>query len=698
MMRNSLGSHEDLARLIADISISLMSVDHSEIDTKIAGVLKTVTDSIEMEWCGIFQFSGDGTRIYMTHESKGISGRVFPEMENAITCWFSEKMNFLSRDEIPRCEVLSPDNTHEKHFMEMIGFGSGFIVPLKASEAPLGFLCCGGERLLDRSLLRVEETLLGVVAKMIANALEHRRASDSLASSERKMQRLIERLSDDYFFYRHDTRGIFTYVSDSVRNVLGYEPEEFLGHFSKYLTDSPINAKARQSTQLSIKGVRQDPYEVEVIRKGGEIVTLEVQEISVEYEKGKVVAVEGIAHNITKRKKYEELIRRQKDELERMVAERTAKLNRMNETLVLKVNQYEEAKKKIDLLVGELEVILDSVPAAIFYKDLDHRFIRANESFAKFFGKPKESYRGKTYFDLGFGQYSAEEFTREDELIMKTGKAKRQTVSKVVVNNVPKWLVIDKIPYRDIKGDIIGIIGFALDVSDFKNAEELIFSLNKKLTEAEEIERLRISRYLHDTVAQNLSSALIDCNILLDEYGGRFPEILPKFSELSRILRRSVEQIRHLSYDLRPPHFEKMGITNALYSFCQEFREKYGIVTDFLSAGVEEIDPDFNLQINLYRIVQEALNNVQRHARAKNVKIRLVASHPDIILRVEDDGRGFEVPASFDELLSRKCMGLKGMQERVRLLRGDLKIQSRPCAGTKIFVRLPVNSREKNDE
>jgi len=697
MERDSLDTHEDLAWLIADISISFMDMNHNGIDAKIGAVLGVISDAVGVDWCGVFQFSRDGRHVYKSHASDGARIRMPSEMRDTEAHWFSEKLRYLCREEIPRGGTLSPDNVHERRFMETLGFASGFIVPLKASEVPLGFLCCGDEQRADGSLSEIEETFLGIVAKMIANVLEHRRASDSLASSEEKMQRLIERLGEDYFFYRHDTKGIFTYVSDSVRNVLGYEPEEFLGHFSKYLTDSPVNAKAKQSTWLSIKGIRQAPYEVEVIRKDGKIVTLEVQEISVEYEEGKVITVEGIAHDITERKKYEVLIRRQKEELERMVKERTAKLNRMNEALVLKINQYEEAKKKIDLLVGELEVILDSVPAAIFYKDLHHRFIRVNASFAKFFGRPKEFYKGKTYFDLGFGQYSAEEFTREDTWIMETGKAKRQTVSKVVVNNVPKWLVIDKIPYRDEKGDIIGIIGFALDISDFKNAEELIFSLNKKLTEAEEIERLRISRYLHDTVAQNLSSALIDCNILLDEYGEKFPGIVPKFSELSRILRRSVEQIRHLSYDLRPPHFEKMGISNAIYSFCQEFRGKYPIDVDFLSAGIEDIDLDFNLQVNLYRIVQEALNNVQRHAEAERVKIRLVASHPDIILRIEDDGKGFQVPVSFEEFLSRKCMGLQGMKERVRLYRGDLRIQSRPGGGTKIFVRIPVDSRGSRD-
>ncbi len=691
----SISSHEDLARLIANISIDLINVDDEEIDGKISDVLTVVSRTVDFDFCGIFHFSMDGGRVFRTHVLNGTSGIPgFGEIhgyEKRGDNWLFQKVHDLANgSEGIGIGMLVPEIPQERHLLEIMGLGYGFMIPLVGRDGPFGFLSCGTVQKRE-PLSQVEGAFLKIVAKMIANVLEHRKASDSLENSERKMQRIIERLSDDYFFYRHDTNGIFTQVSDSVKNVLGYDPGEFLGPVTKYLTDSPINKKAEKSTQLSIRGIRQAPYEVEVICKNGEIVTLEVQEISIEHEDGKVVAVEGIAHDITRRKQYEELIRRQNEDLERKVKERTARLDKINRQLTRKIAQYEAAREKIDSLVNELEIILDSVPAAIFYKDTRHRFLRVNKAFSDFFGKKKEALKGATYFDLGFGVYSAEEFTREDELIMKTGRAKHQTVTKVVVNNVPKWLVIDKIPYRDINGKIIGIIGFALDVSDFKNAEALIFSLNKRLTEAEEIERLRISRYLHDTVAQNLSSALIDCNILLDEYAGKYPEIMPRFEELSRTLRKSVEQIRHLSYDLRPPHFEKMGITHAIYSFCQEFREKYGIEVDFLSAGVEETEPDFTLQINLYRIVQEALNNIRKHAGAKHVKVRLVASHPHIILRVEDDGEGFQIPESFDELLSRKCMGLQGMQERARLLGGEIQIQSQQGTGTKILVKVPIN-------
>jgi PAS domain S-box-containing protein len=475
MMKGSLSTHEDLARFIADISIGLMNVDGEEINAKIEGVLQTVSDAVGMERCDILQFSGEGRGIYRSHASKKSLGKILLDLEDGDASWLQAKIGRLCQKDIPQVGLFSPTIVHEKRFLKRLGLSSGLIVPLKAKKTPLGFLCCGSENGRTHPPSRVESTFLGVVARMVANVLEHRKANDSLESSERKMQKLIERLSDDYFFYRHDTKGIFTYVSDSVTNVLGYSRKELLGHYGKYLTESPVNKRAERATQLSIKGIRQDPYEVEIYHKNGDIITLEVQEISVEYEGGKVVAVEGIAHNITKRKKYEELIRSQKDELERMVRERTAKLDRINTQLVQKINQYEAAKKKIDLLVGELEVILDSVPAAIFYKDVQHRFIRVNQSFARFFGKDKENLKGKTYFDLGFGRYSAEEFTREDEHVMETGLAKRQTVCKVVVNNVPKWLVIDKIPYRDINGKIIGIIGFALDISDFKNAEKLIF-------------------------------------------------------------------------------------------------------------------------------------------------------------------------------------------------------------------------------
>ena len=130
----------------------------------------------------------------------------------------------------------------------------------------------------------------------------------ALRESEAKFRRLVESLENDYFFYSHDVEGVITYISPSIRNVLGYEPSEFIGHYAEYLTDHPVNQEVEKYTQLAIRGDKQPPYELEIYHKDGMPYWLEVSEFPVFGESGQVIAVEGIAHDITEQKCSHEAI------------------------------------------------------------------------------------------------------------------------------------------------------------------------------------------------------------------------------------------------------------------------------------------------------------------------------------------------------------------------------------------------------
>ncbi|MBC8554787.1 MAG: PAS domain S-box protein, partial [Candidatus Brocadiales bacterium] len=148
--------------------------------------------------------------------------------------------------------------------------------------------------------------------------VQHKRAEEILRKSEEKYSRLIENLQDNYFLYTHDTEGVFTYLSPAITNILGYDPEEFLTHYSEYLTDNPINDKVAKHTDLSLKGIKQPPYELEIYHKDGSTRTLSVQEVPVFDNDHKVIAVEGIAEDITKRKHAEETLVTYQTQLKRL--------------------------------------------------------------------------------------------------------------------------------------------------------------------------------------------------------------------------------------------------------------------------------------------------------------------------------------------------------------------------------------------
>ena len=244
-----------------------------------------------------------------------------------------------------------------------------------------------------------------------------------------------------------------------------------------------------------------------------------------------------------------------------------------------------------------------------------------------------------------------------------------------------------------------GVIVAGLDITDRKEAEKRIHGLTHELIRIQETERQRISRELHDRVAQDLSTAKITADqILLSETGTPPPEVRQEISNISSALQGAINMVRDLAYDLRPPVLDDMGLVQAVFQYCKEFSERTGLDIEFSSAGLETMKLDSDTEINVYRLIQEGLNNVNKHAEARHVTVKLVRAFPNIILRIEDDGKGFDVDARRMASPTEKRMGLQGMEERVHLLQGKMEIQSRLMQGTKIIIRIPSKETKRDPQ
>jgi PAS domain S-box-containing protein len=244
-----------------------------------------------------------------------------------------------------------------------------------------------------------------------------------------------------------------------------------------------------------------------------------------------------------------------------------------------------------------------------------------------------------------------------------------------------------------IAGNRKKIIGAVRDITDRLKAEEIIRTLNQQLIKAQENERNRIAGYLHDHVAQDLSSLKIGLETLFDNQREVPAGISAKVCELSKILQDSITAVRDLSYDLHPPGMDQLGLVRTVYQYCEDFSEKNKVSVDFYTAGMKNLKLDFDTEINLYRLIQEGLNNIKKHAEASRVVIRLVASSPSIILRIEDNGKGFDVKRRLTRSFKEKRLGLWSMEERASLLGGTISIKSQPSGGTRVFVEVPCKER-----
>ncbi|NJD04679.1 MAG: GAF domain-containing sensor histidine kinase [Ruminiclostridium sp.] len=235
--------------------------------------------------------------------------------------------------------------------------------------------------------------------------------------------------------------------------------------------------------------------------------------------------------------------------------------------------------------------------------------------------------------------------------------------------------------YRDLKG--------LLKV--YRQQNNHLLYLSKNIMKAHEEERKRIAREIHDGPAQsavNLSFKLEICKRYLSD--GKIEDLYSEMNNFSDAIHSTVNEIRTIIYDLKPSCLED-GLISAVQRHIETFSASSGINIDFTFSGNDSA-VEYYMTSTIYRIVQEALSNVKKHAEAENIGIELAITNARITLDIADDGKGFVV----EELQTRKFdrlkggFGIEGIRERVELIRGGMTIQSAPGQGTALHIDIPL--------
>lgn len=206
--------------------------------------------------------------------------------------------------------------------------------------------------------------------------------------------------------------------------------------------------------------------------------------------------------------------------------------------------------------------------------------------------------------------------------------------------------------------------------------------LSARLLSAQEEERRRIARRLHDELGQALTVAKLD----LELAGREAPsELQDRLREGAQLLDRAIAEVRQLSHGLRPPLLDELGLTEALRALAERFAAAENLEIELEAEDLGGLRPE--VESLVYRTAQEALTNAARHAEARRIGIRLSKANDHLRLEIEDDGRGFNPQRV---LRAARGLGLQGMRERVILAGGVLQIASRPGAGTRIILEIPL--------
>jgi PAS domain S-box-containing protein len=228
-----------------------------------------------------------------------------------------------------------------------------------------------------------------------------------------------------------------------------------------------------------------------------------------------------------------------------------------------------------------------------------------------------------------------------------------------------------------------GVIALVVDATERIQQEELRIRLVEQVMTAQEAERRRIARELHDETGQSLTALLVGLRTI--ESARTIPAAVELAHQLRDVAARTLRDVGRLARGLHPSVLDELGLAVAVTRHVQEFARLHGIAEDTRIEGLEAEPLQPLVQSTVYRLLQEALTNVAKHAAARRVSVRLVRDETMVELRVQDDGNGFEARAG-----DGRGMGLRGMQERAAVLGGAVQVASTRGEGTTITARFPV--------
>jgi PAS domain S-box-containing protein len=364
--------------------------------------------------------------------------------------------------------------------------------------------------------------------------------------------------------------------------------------------------------------------------------------------------------------------------------------------LILALLVQRASRRRTTVALGESEQrfrrMADTAPVMIWVSGADKRCTYFNKPWLDFTGRPVESQLGDGWRE---GVHAADlqscldAYTRAFD----ARQAFRVEYQLRRFDGEYRWVLNVGAPRFASDGAFQGYIGSCLDITEQKQVEGALResqnelrALAGRLFQAQETERRRIARELHDDLQQSLALLAVELDLLGQAPPEPAARLGGRMSELSARVKQLSSAVHDLSHNLHPSRLEQLGLVAGVRGLCKEHVQAHGLEVEF--APPKQIPPSLpdDTTLCLYRIAQEALRNVIKHSGARHARVELSGSEGEVSLQVADDGAGFD-PAAID---GKGGLGLVSMRERLRLVGGAIIIDSRPSAGTRIDVRVPL--------
>jgi PAS domain S-box-containing protein len=354
------------------------------------------------------------------------------------------------------------------------------------------------------------------------------------------------------------------------------------------------------------------------------------------------------------------------------------------------VTEQRRTQEALEAAQEKYRQIFENAIEGIFQSTPDGRFISANPALARMFGydSPEEFISDRRNIEL---QHYVDPEQRKvfKNLVEEKGFVRAFELQAYRKDGTIIWTSENVRAVRDDAGAILYYEGIVEDVTRRKEVEVERLELLRRLVRAQEDEQRRISRELHDQMGQSLAALLLGLKSVKDTAPDDLLRI--EIQRLQDITNRMANDMHSLISELRPPALDDLGLHTAVSDYIHEWSERTNIAVDFHVNGLLDQRLDSQLESTIYRIVQEALNNVMKHAGAQSVSVIFEKRGHRMSIIVEDDGIGFDVEALMKTPAKNRRFGLLGMRERVMLVGGSVNIESTPGMGTTILVHIDTS-------
>lgn len=487
--------------------------------------------------------------------------------------------------------------------------------------------------------------VLGVVADVT-----RRKQAEALLEEQRiQLRTLVQTIPD--LVWLKNTEGAYLSCNPQIERLMGASEAEIVGKTDYDFFDEEIAEFFRQKDREAMTADKPCINEEWVTYPDtGQRVLLETIKTQVRDESGRVVGVMGIARDISERKNAEDALQRQKDFMAQ---------------------------------------VLDTDPNLIFVKNAEGRFIWANQAMAEACGTTVQEmiwkHNSELYPDLA---PEVANFLTTDLEVIRGRREVIVTESARLPDGRQRWYLTIKRPLVEQDGTV-NVLGIAVDITEQRQSEKMLADsykelqrLSAHLENVREDERTRIARELHDEMGATLAAMKMRVAWMSSKLPADRQELSEEAGHISELVSDGIRTVREIVYKLRPSSLEDVGLAAAIEDCVKKFRQHSGIECT-LSMPESEFTLEPGRAALLFRIVQESLSNVAKHAQASHASVLLTKGRRSLTLVVEDNGNGFE------QKHKEKSFGLLGIRERALMLGGRARIVSTPGQGTRITVNIP---------